>query len=93
MINGKSSLRMPGGTKAPNTNTNLESHDDNMALYFECWINKKRTPLDCFCLAILPTGITFKRRCFYVLYWLGCWKMGGWGTVFETIDMTINTNQ
>jgi len=28
---------------------------DNMALYFECRINKKRTASDCF-LAIFPTG-------------------------------------
>jgi len=36
---------------------------DNMALYFECRINIKRTPSDCF-LAILPTGIS-QTRFFY----------------------------
>jgi len=29
---------------------------DKMALYFQCRINKKRAPSDCF-LAILPTGL------------------------------------
>jgi len=34
---------------------------DNMALYFECRINEKRTPLDCF-LAILPTVKSRKKK-------------------------------
>jgi len=45
-----------GDAKSPKKQS-VECIFDNMALYFERRINKKRTPSDCFFFAILPTGI------------------------------------